>query len=54
MVNEIIVAFLGTLLLINRSESKPVTPLLHRVCDGLSILTPPGPAIIPTRDLGCT
>jgi hypothetical protein len=30
MVNEIIVAFLGTLLLMNHSESKPVTPSVPR------------------------
>ena len=31
MVNEIIVAFLGTLLLMNHSESKPVTPSARTV-----------------------
>jgi len=32
MVNEIIVAFLGTLLLMNHSESKPVTPFSRPRC----------------------
>jgi len=34
MVNEIIVAFLGTLLLMNHSESKPVTPSGPHSADG--------------------
>jgi hypothetical protein len=47
MVNEIIVAFLGTLLLMNHSESKPVTPSDPPGAGGPPIITRPDARIIP-------
>src|SRR5918997_6275016 len=47
MVNEIIVAFLGTLLLMNHSESKPVTPSRPRPAERPPIITRPAVRFIP-------
>jgi hypothetical protein len=52
MVNEIIVAFLGTLLLMNHSESKPVTPSRPHRAERSPIITRPAARFIPPGGRG--